>query len=306
MPTRLQLRGSTLEGLRARVLNEYPAGSRILEAERVTEGGIAGFFTKTFYEAVVEVPDPVPAWRTTVFPNLADPVPVTKSTSHPVPPRAGVAALLADADTAEAAMHKPLPPAPPLPEVSTGSKSFDTLMVQLNTATSAHEPGPEPAGVIPAPLAAPGDAVLVIGLGPDALATARSMASATASSSVKTAGSFRVEGTEHLVGRQGLMSARAAGVIAGEPVFIAFGLGADGSLRANALTEMQADQVWVVVDATRKPPDTVAWVRRAGWATSLNALAVLGSENTLTPATVNDLGLPIGWIDGRKATRSAL
>jgi hypothetical protein len=241
-----------------------------------------------------------------VFPNLADPVAATKSTSHPVPPRAGVAALLADADTAEAAMHTTLRPAPPLPEVSTGSESFGTLVDQLSTATSAHEPGPESDGAIPAPLAAPGDAVLVIGLGSDALVTARSMASATGSSSVKTAGSFRVEGTEHLVGRQGLMSARAAGVIAGEAVFIAFGLGADGSLRANALAEMQADQVWVVVDATRKPPDTVAWVRKAGWATSLNALAVIGSENTLTPATVNDLDLPIGWIDGRRATRSAL
>lgn len=306
MPTKSQLRGSTLEGLQARVLNEYPAGSRILEAERVTEGGIAGFFTKTFYEAVVEVPDPVPAWRTAAFPNLADPVPAAKSTSHPVPPRAGVAALLADADTAEAAMHTSLHSAPPLPELSTGSKDFDTLMDQLTTTTSAHGPGPEPADDIPAPLASAGDSVLVIGVGADALATARSMASATGSSSVKTAGSFRVEGTEHLVGRQGLTSARAAGVIAGEAVFIAFGLGADGSLRANALSEMQTDQVWIVVDATRKPSDTVAWVRKAGWAAAVDALAVIGTENTLTPATVNDLDLPIGWIDGRKATRSTL
>jgi hypothetical protein len=98
------------------------------------------------------------------------------------------------------------------------------------------------------------------------------------------------------VGRQGLVAARAAGVIAGEPVFIAFGLGSDGALRANALT----------VDVTRKHSDTIDWVREVGWASNIDALAIIGSTDTLTPSSVNDLDVPIGWIDGRKAVRSAL
>ncbi len=305
MPTRLQLKGDTIEGLHARVLADYPAGSRLVEAEKVTEGGIAGLFTRTFFEGVVEIPDPAPAGQGPVFPVLTGEIPAVKSVSHPVPPRAGVAALLANADTAEAAMHGIVPQTPALPEVSTASRSFDTLMDNLSSATGSAAPDVV-SGPVPAPLAKPGDAVLVIGVGADALATARSMAAAAGSSSVKTGGSHRTEGIEHLVGRQGMVAARASAVIAGEPLFIAFGLGLDGSLRANALAELKADQTWLAVDVTRKPSDTAAWVRKAGWATRIDALAVIGRDNTLTPATVNDLDLPIGWIDGRKAARSVL
>lgn len=99
---------------------------------------------------------------------------------------------------------------------------------------------------------------------------------------------------------------QASAVIAHEPVPVAFGLGSDGSLQAGALTEMKADQVWAVVDATRKHADTEAWVKKVGWSAPVQALAVINSQDTKTPETVNELGLPIRWIDGRKARRSAL
>lgn len=290
MPTKFQLRGVTLEGLHAKILSSYPAGTRLVEAHAITEGGIAGFFTRTIYEAVIEVPDPAPAGDAIVYPTVPAPLPApAKPSRSQVPRRAGAAALLNDAGT----------------RAATRSRAFDIPGIPDRSAAAPSEEG-RPDRAIPAPLSMPGDTVLIVGVGADALATARSMAAAAGSSSVRTAGSFRVEGTEHLVGRQGLVLARAAAVIAGEALFIAFGLGSDGSLRANALAEMKADQVWIVVDATRKHSDTTAWLRKVSWATDVAALAVIGSQDTRTPASVNDFALPIGWIDGRKASRTEL
>lgn len=302
MPTRLQLRAETIEGLQARILNDYAPGTAIVEAERVSVGGIFGFMSRTHVEAIVEIPD---AAGTGPAPLVQELPRRKKSTSHPVPPRAGVAALLANADSAEAAIHAVAPAAPAAPEVSTSTRHFDDLMDSLDRSTLP-VPGQDGlASPVPAVLSAPGDAVLIVGVGPDALATARSMASVRRGS-VVTAGSFRAEGTDHIVSGQGLVAAQAAAVIAGEPVFVAFGLGTDGSLRTNALTELKADQVWIVVDATRKPADTQAWVRKVGWSKPINALAVIGSQDTMTPTSVNELDLPIGWIDGRKAHRSSI
>lgn len=296
MPTQLPLRGDTMEGLQARVLNEYPPGSAIVSAERVRTGGIGGFLAKTHFEVIVQVPDAAPTARFATAPRQ-------KSSSHPVPPRAGVAALLADADKADAAMHGPAAKKPAAPELSTTTRSFGELMESLEKSTlgggpDAGKKGPEDL------LSEAGDVILVAGLGADALTTVRTMAAAVGSSSILTAGSFRAHGTEHIVSRQGLVTAQAAAVIAREPVFVAFGLGTDGSLRANALTELKADQVWVVVDATRKHADTEAWVKKVGWSAPVQAMAVVNSQDTQTPETVYDLDLPIGWIDGRRARQS--
>ncbi|QOD05742.1 hypothetical protein [Pseudarthrobacter sp. BIM B-2242] len=284
-----------MEGLEARVLNEYPPGSAIISAEKVRTGGIGGFLAKTHFEVVVEVPDAAPTAR---FPTM----PRQKSSSHPVPPRAGVAALLADADKADAAMHGAIPKGPSTPELSTTTRSFGELMESLEKSTLSD--GPESAKGPEDLLTGAGDVILVAGLGADALATVRSMAAVVRSSSILTAGSFRAYGTDHIVSRQGLVTAQAAAVIAREPLFVAFGLGTDGSLRTNALTELKADQVWVVVDATRKHTDTEAWVKKVGWSAPVQALAVVNYQDTRTPETVHDLDLPIGWIDGRRAKRS--
>lgn len=295
MPTRLQIKGSTLEGLEARVLNKFPAGARIVAAERVTEGGIAGFLARHYFEAVVEIPDPD---------VIAVPEPALPAGSHPAPTPAGVAALLRDADDAEDAMRGGKAARQELPTVSTATGEFDALLDGL-TGTTRQEPG-SAAPDVPRVLDGPGDAVMVVGLGPDALTVARSMAAPRKNALVRTAGSFRAEGYGHLVSRNGLTSVRAEAVIAGQTVFVAFGLGADGTVRAPALSEMNADQIWLAVDATRKPSDTLIWTRRVSWASRVDALAVLNSHNTLTPQSVNELDLPIGWVDDRQATRPVL
>ena len=89
-PTRSQRNGATLEEIRAAVLLEYGPGARIVAAERVTTGGVAGLFRKAHVEATVEVPDPFdpPVARVAIADGPAT--------------RVGIAALLADADAAEA------------------------------------------------------------------------------------------------------------------------------------------------------------------------------------------------------------
>lgn len=88
-PTRSRLSGPSLEELRSRATRELGPGARIVSAQRVTVGGLAGFLARHHYEVVVEVPD-VPVARVTIAPR----------------DRVGIAALLADADEAEAELQR--------------------------------------------------------------------------------------------------------------------------------------------------------------------------------------------------------
>ncbi|QCR43445.1 hypothetical protein C1N91_07675 [Curtobacterium sp. SGAir0471] len=89
-PTRSLRSGPTLEAVRDALRAEFGAGARIVSAERVSTPGIGGLFRRTHVEAVVEVPDPLdpPTARVAIADG-----PVT---------RIGIAALLADAEAAEA------------------------------------------------------------------------------------------------------------------------------------------------------------------------------------------------------------
>lgn len=84
-PRQFRLEGSSLAELRERVLREHGTQARIVAAEKVTVGGIRGIFAREHYEVTVEVPA-----RTRRGAHVLDPS-----------RRAGIAALLADADNAE-------------------------------------------------------------------------------------------------------------------------------------------------------------------------------------------------------------
>ncbi|SES39596.1 hypothetical protein [Actinokineospora terrae] len=58
MATRLLLEGPDLEALLDRVRTEHGADARIVSADRLRKGGVAGFFSKQWFEIGVEVPDP--------------------------------------------------------------------------------------------------------------------------------------------------------------------------------------------------------------------------------------------------------
>jgi hypothetical protein len=188
--------------------------------------------------------------------------------------------------------------------------------------------------VAPRPLGGAGDLVVIIGLHDDALTVAESMAAAGTGSSgapgdVALAGAL-APGYDPAWDRRRALGARARGVERRQSLFIAFGIAVgaghgtagrrafhdvgtgarddtevrdlarlrDLAAHADAVRAIGADQLWVAVDAGRKPEDTARWVHALGEALQLDAVAVVGSEMTASPGTVHELSLPVGWVDG--------
>ncbi|MET1042667.1 MAG: hypothetical protein ABWX59_00940 [Microbacteriaceae bacterium] len=302
----MQLEGQTLDDVTARVFAEHGSAARIIAAEKVTVGGIRGFFARQHYEVTVEIGEAREQPRRAVHAGLLD-----------VSGRVGIAALLDEADASEAQLRGDAP----APALSTGSDDFARLMDDLTFTTT---PPPAPALELTAPQgstaaaqyaaqgtpAAPpsppkpsqrtGDLVLIVGADQDAFVVARSMAAAANSPAVYVGGSLI--GATRVDDRRTSLAARAVAVSGGHSVFAAFGLGPgarDAAERTAVLAEINADQVWVAVDAGRKPADTARWVSLVAAAVPVDAVAVQGADATSSPDTVTELGLPIGWRDGR-------
>ena len=159
-----------------------------------------------------------------------------------------------------------------------------------------------PAAVVPAPLTGVGDLVVLVGLGEDAMDVALAMSMAAGGADVRTAGELSAYGHLHVDGRQSATAARAHAVVSERTVLVAFGLGKarNALARVQSVAALSADQVWVVVDAGRKHEDTARWVGVLSAQLNVAAVAVVGAAETGTPESVNGLGLPVGWIDGRR------
>ncbi|WEO78994.1 hypothetical protein BJQ94_08150 [Cryobacterium sp. SO2] len=149
----------------------------------------------------------------------------------------------------------------------------------------------------PGLLTGSGDLVLLIGPPSDVVEAARLMSAGHAAQ--------LLSGRERPGDRRAALAARARGVQSGRSVLVACplpdrrdgaALSALTATMSSALVALGADQVWVVVDAGRKPADTARWVRDVGASLTIDAVAVLGVDGTATPGTVRELGLPIGWL----------
>lgn len=209
----IKLRGSSLEELRNRMLAEHGEHARMVEAEKVTVGGVGGFLARRHYEVTVQLPPP------------------------------------------------------------------------------------------PVPLSAPGSLVLVAGLGEDPVRVCTFMAAAAGygAEALRAAGQAAAPGIARADHRRAAELAQAEAVLAGRPVYLALGLAAETvrSPRGAAAAEALApDQVWAAVDAGRKAADTAQWVAGLREAVGIDALAVLGLDETSSPGTVAGLGIPVGWTDG--------
>lgn len=279
MPSRFQLRGPSLEAIKDTMLAEYGSSAVIVSAEKVTVGGVAGLLATRYVEAVIEIPTTAPA-------------PAPAGSNH----RRALAALLDDANASETTTL-------PLPGMSTSNTGFSELLDTLD-----HDTASRTASVrgVPLPSADAGDLIVFAGLGRDGLEEADSLASSMGITAL-TAG--LAEGGIRLDEPRAGLSARTADRIAGRASLAGFGLGVDqrqvlGQL--GYLQALRADQVWLVVDATRKTEDTSAWVRAVASAMKVHGLAVIGSTRTSTAQTVNQLGIPVGRIDGAPARRPAL
>ncbi|MCI4658661.1 hypothetical protein [Cryobacterium zhongshanensis] len=373
-PKRFQLDGPTLPELKARILAEHGADARIVSAERVTVGGIRGFFARRHYEVTVEVPErrrraahaqPV---RMVALERDEPGGDGADASGDVVPGRAarlGILALLEDADGADdAGTLGRQRPAVQAPLLSTGSAGFAQLMDELTFTVSEPVPEPipesasgpasgplpgsvraaEPSGhateagaprdagmyrrpatlvpragppvqrpagptAVPRPFTHPGDLVVLVGTPAETLRVAGMMAAMDGAAEVLVAGSVVSEGARRVDDRRSALAARAGGVARGRTCFLAFGIGetpGDREYLGGDLLMVGADQTWVVVDAGRKPSDTADWVGLVAAVIPIDAVAVVGSATTSSPETVDDLGIPVGWVDGAPADSATL
>lgn len=322
-----------MDDLKARVLAEHGPRARIIAAEKVTVGGIGGFLARHHYEVTVELPargrrrapgEPDARREAAGIAALLDRAEQAEGLLQ-VPGSAGTARPAAlPASTARAALPAGQAAVPARAAVSTGSPAFAELMDTLTFSTETPDaPLPEPAGflpppeplprvpVAPEPLHGAGDLVIVVGLGTDPLEVCRSMsrAAGAGASGVRAAGLLAPDDVVRAGDRRAVAAARAAGVMGGYGIFLAYGLGrgvTELARHTTLLAALAADQLWVAVDAGRKEEDTAAWVGAVRAAAVVEALAVEGLEATATPQTVNSLRLPIGWLDGSPAPAPVL
>ncbi|HXD28049.1 MAG TPA: hypothetical protein VN621_04745 [Arthrobacter sp.] len=338
-PTRFQLEAGSLEELRERVRTDYGPEARIVSAERVTVGGLGGFLSRRHVEAVIEVPagtrrsgepadaddDPADRPERAVVPATdADAEPTARprgrraaAPHQPLPERNTLVALLVEADVDEAQVNGRTEPG-----VSTESADFDRLMDDLTFGAapsngaraarvdlpSAETDIPAPARqppARPAPLQGAGDLVVVVGLGADAHRGAAALAGSglpvhqSGASNVAPGPGATATKALRIGDRVGRVEARAAGVRAGEPVFVAYGLdhAVDLETQVQEVDAFAADQLWVCVDAGRKSDDTRAWVEAIDAVSPVDAVAVHGRSTTASPDTVLELGIPWREID---------
>lgn len=282
----LTLKAATLEELRSKAVETYGPTARIVKADKVIKEGIAGLFAGTYIEGTVEI-GPAPAAPVQVPHGFAD--------------LTGIEALLAQAGAADDQINAAPATGVRLPEVSTGGEDFGKLMNSLNAEIVDVTPPP------PAVLSSAGDLVLVAGPGASSLPIAKAMAEQTGAK-LYTSGLIEAPGVPAAEGPHQIMEARAAGVIGGTPVILAFGLGNPAWAGASAATAaaLKADQVWLVVDARLKHDDTAVWVQAALGRFKTAALAVTGTAETATPSSVNALKIPVGWTDEGPAPATTL
>ncbi|WP_396288313.1 hypothetical protein [Curtobacterium sp. KT1] len=318
-PTRLQRSGATLDEVRDAVRTEFGAGARIVAAERVTTPGIGGLFRKAHVEATVEVPESgeTPTARVVI----AD---------SPVQ-RIGIAALLADAEEAEARI------AGGDGTATTRADAFASVLdgfVADGITGSAPRPTrvlPEPDGsadvdprlqavadTLPGGPATVPDATPAVRVARPTAPAARSAVPAVRSAvpaarsavpAVRSADGDLVL----LVGRPNDVDA-AAGLFAVRHALrptdaadrrSAILARADGVRDGHAVLavaawddratgdRIEADQVWVVVDVGRKPEDSAAMVSAVAARLPVAGVVAIGAGETATPESVDLLGVPV-------------
>lgn len=311
-PTRLQRSGATLDEVRDAVRTEFGAGARIVAAERVTTPGIGGLFRKAHVEATVEVPEPgeTPTARVVI----AD---------SPVQ-RIGIAALLADAEEAEARI------AGGDGTATTRADAFASVLdgfVADGITGSAPRPTrvlPEPDGsadvdprlqavadTLPGGPATVPDAAPAVRVARPTAPAARSAVPAARSAvpAVRSAdgdlvllvgrpndvdaaaGLFAVRHAlrpTDAADRRSAILARADGVRDGHAVLAV----AAWDDRATG-DRIEADQVWVVVDVGRKPEDSAAMVSAVAARLPVAGVVAIGAGETATPESVDLLGVPV-------------
>lgn len=324
---RFQLEGPSLEAIHAKAVAEYGQQARIVSAEKITTGGIGKFLAKEHFEAIIEVPDSHAPAGEIIDPNKAnDPKAAPRSpdagTRHKSS-AGGLQRLLERADAAEQQLTPNSRALSRTPRVEPESRDFEKLLdgqvfalepptgarVMDNVSSHGRSVGKKPAAhqahverehhIIPSVLAAPGDLVVVIGLWGDAGMAAQELDDGVAMR--RNAGELAQKFDTHalsrkpLMDRRGILKARAGAVADGVCLLVCVAINPQVPLlpQLDLLDVLDADQLWVAVDAGRKVEDTAAWVKHVAARNSLYAVVSLHADETLSPESVWELGFPV-------------
>ena len=281
MPSiRFRLEPAALGRIDETVRERYGVAARVLSTEEVRVGGIGGFFARRYMDVVVDVPDPS--------------IPPQHWTAQR---RGPLDDLLERADRRDGPL-----PAAPVPPLSTESDAFTSVLDDLRRYASpaAPVPGARRSKRPVVLLRAPGDLVVIAGLGDDALVVARALALDGPAADVAVGGTIDAPGAARVTDQRSAFAARARGMENGRSTIVAYGIEAGQEQVARdaaALAAVRADQLWLAVDATRKPDDTARWVNAVCTTVSVQAMAVLRAGWTGSPESVLSLGLPQAWSD---------
>ena len=323
MPSiRFRLDPAPLERIADTVRERYGVAATVVSTEEVRVGGIGGFFARRYLDVLVDVPDPGKpeewtAHRRGPFDDLIE------------------RADRADGGDRQKGSGAPID-ASAVPPLSTESDAFTGVLEDLQRYASPHAPVATAQRRKARPvvlLKAPGDLVVIAGIGDDAVTVARALAGERGGAEIVAGGALPVNpgigddavtvaralvgerggaeivaggalptgpGVGRVVDYKSAFNARARGVENGRATIVAYSIEpGDARLAAHAaaLAGIRPDQLWLAVDASRKPEDTAAWVGAVCTVVSVQALAVLRTAWTTTPETVRSLGLPEGWSD---------
>ncbi len=286
MPSiRFRLDPAPLDRVAETVRERYGVAATIVSAEEVRVGGVGGFFARRFLDVVVDVPDPSQPQEWTAHRTTG-----------------AFDSLIGAADRGDR-LDLPVD-ATAVPPLSTESDAFTGVLEDLQRYASPSAPVATATRRKARPvvlLKAPGDLVVIAGIGDDAMTVARSLAGERGGAEIVAGGAHPVAlGMNRVTDRRTAFSARARGVENQRATIVAYSIEpGDARLAAHAaaLASIRPDQLWLAVDASRKPEDTAAWVNSVCTVVSVQALAVLRTAWTSTPESVRTLGLPEGWSD---------
>jgi len=331
--------GKNLESVLEEVRNRFGDTATIVEANRLRQGGVGGFFAKERFEVVVDVVDD-------------DDHPPSAPTE--IPAEFGLAAtedfcdrLISLADgvsdldgTAE------LPPAPP---ISTEQPQFSAVLDSITRHMGSQPPASAPSPAIHAGLArlglpeditraavaspvlagadssawllgllqqvpvagrlpkTPGSVVVVAGGREAAIRLARQLAGELgldADGLVIASTGYRgraIPAHRRLTGVEVATDARSSWRRRPRPTIVAVesSPGRNGEWARRIIDALEPTMVWGAVEATRKAEDVFEWAEELG---GFDALGVTDLGATVSPAAVLQCGIPVGRIDGQPAT----
>ena len=356
--THLQLEGPDLEGLLARVRAEHGDEARIIRADRVRSGGIAGFFARERYQLTVAVeartqPAGQPAAPRTLL-DLADAVSAREAAEPaaaagrrhratagapvstdgaafaevlsrlqrevadiPLAPAAGAAPVDAADDQDDPAPVVPLQrhpregtqpaltqpagtrPVPRAAQVPDPGEDLEEMLAWIRTLPA-----------VPAPRYGAGQVVAVLGALPQALEvatvlgrqcglTAASVLAAVPGDAAPVSARRRLGDPVSAASRRTRLARLAHATVVA--VDAGLHLRPEGWVE-DMLQALSPAFTWGVVDATAKVTDVVRWAAAVG---GVDALALENAEASGDPEAVLAARIPVGMIDGRRATPAA-